>query len=165
MALHFDPIAEARRQWEEHGWDAVDAMSAVTSVVRAQQLAMSAISDVLSPLGLTFSRYEALVLLHFSRAGELPLGKMGDRLMVHPASVTNTIDRLEADGLVERVPHPTDRRTTLARITAEGTRAMEKGTAALVEIEFGVGVLSPGQLNQIDEVIRTLRRKSGDYES
>lgn len=165
MPLQFDPIAEARRQWESHGWTAVDAMSAVTSIVRAQQLAMGAIADVLSPLGLTFSRYEALVLLHFSRAGELPLGKMGARLMVHPASVTNTINRLEADGLVERVPHPTDGRTTLGRITDEGTRVMEKATAALVGIEFGLESLSGSQLNQIDELIRTLRRESGDFET
>lgn len=165
MALNFDPIAEARRQWKSHGWEAVDAMSAVTSIVRAQQLAMSAIAEVLTPLGLTFSRYEALVLLHFTVAGELPLGKMGDRLMVHPASMTNTIDRLEADGLVVRVPHPTDRRATLARITEDGTRVMEKATDALVGIEFGMGTLSKRQLNQIDDLIGELRRKSGDYES
>jgi DNA-binding MarR family transcriptional regulator len=165
MALNFDPIAEARRQWEDHGWDAVDSMSAVTSIVRAQQLAMASISETLAPLGLTFSRYEALVLLHFSRQGQLPLGKMGARLMVHPASVTNTIDRLEADGLVARVPHPTDRRTTLARITTDGTRVMDQATAALVDIEFGVGVLNSSELNQIDDLIRTLREKSGDYEA
>jgi DNA-binding MarR family transcriptional regulator len=165
MTLDFDPIAEARRQWENHGWESVDPMSAVTSIVRAQQLAMSAISEVLTPLGLTFSRYEALVLLHFSRAGELPLGKMGDRLMVHPASVTNTVDRLEADGLVERVPHPSDRRTTLARITQEGTAVMEKGTAELVAIEFGVGALSGAELNQLDRLIAVLRSRSGDFKT
>ena len=165
MPLDFDPIAEARRQWADHGWEATDAMSAVTSLVRAQQIAMSAIRDALSPLGLTFSRYEALVLLHFSREGQLPLGKMGDRLMVHAASVTNTIDRLEVDGLVERVPHPTDRRTTLARITTEGRRVMQRATAALVEIEFGLGTLSRRELNQLDSVIGTLRRRAGDYEA
>lgn len=164
MALDFDPIAEARRQWDNHGWEAVDAMSAVTSIVRAQQIAMSAISAALSPLGLTFSRYEALVLLHFSRKGELPLGKMGDRLMVHPASVTNTVNRLEADGFVERVAHPTDRRTTLARITDSGRRVMEQATSALVDIEFGVGRLEKPQLNELDDLIRALRRKSGDFE-
>ena len=42
---------------------------------------------------------------------------------------------------------------------------MEKATAALEEIEFGLGALSQRQLNQIDELIRTLRREAGDYNS
>ena len=56
------------------------------------------------PYGLTFARFEALALLSFSRRGALPLGKIGDRLQVHPTSVTNTVNRLERDGLVRRAP-------------------------------------------------------------
>ena len=63
---------------------------------------LSAVEDELRPFGLTFSSYEALMLLSFTSRGEMPLGKMSDRLMVHPASITNTIDRLEEHGLVER---------------------------------------------------------------
>ena len=113
MPLPFDPIAEARRNWGKHGWGAAEAMSAATSITRAHQILLRRIDGTLEPLGLNFSRFEALALLHFSRVGALPLGKIGDRLQVHPTSVTNTIDRLEADGLVARRPHPTDRRTTL----------------------------------------------------
>src|SRR5688500_17196209 len=79
-----DPIAEARRQWEAHGWAEPAAMAATTSIVRAHQLVLAAVDGALRPLGLTFSRYEALVLLTFSSRGALPLGKMGERLMVHP---------------------------------------------------------------------------------
>src|SRR4029453_19377505 len=97
-------------------------MSPTTSIMRAQQLILAAVDEALRPLDLTFARYEALVLLAFSRQGSLPMGKMGDRLMLHPTSVTNIIDRLERQGLVDRLAHPTDRRTTLAAITDEGRR-------------------------------------------
>ena len=125
--LGFDPILEARRQWAEHGWeDAADGMAAITSIFRAQQIFLGGIDGQLRPLGLTFARYEVLMLLLFSRQGSLPLNKVGARLQVHPTSVTNAVDRLEAQGLIRRVPHPTDRRTTLAKIQPEG-RALAEG--------------------------------------
>jgi len=90
--LQFDPIDEARSQWAKR-WEveASDAMAAATSIMRAQQVVLAAVDGVLRPFGLTFARYEGLVLLSFSRQGSLPLGKMGDRLMIHPTSVTNII--------------------------------------------------------------------------
>jgi DNA-binding MarR family transcriptional regulator len=103
MPLGVDPVAEARRNWEAHGWGAADAMVAATSIARAHQVVLAGVDGVLAPLGLTFSRFEALALLVFSRRGALPMGKIGDRLQVHPTSVTNTIGRLERDGLVRRV--------------------------------------------------------------
>src|SRR6476619_2771884 len=108
--LPFDPIDEAARQWGLR-WGAVDQMHAVTSLMRVQQLVLAQLDEILRPHGLTFARYEALVLLTFSRRGALPLGKMGERLQVHPTAVTSIGDRLEAQGLVTRVNHPTDRRT------------------------------------------------------
>ena len=121
--LAFDPIEEARGQWVAHGWRMPSHMAAATSVMRAQQIVLGRVDAALRPFGLTFARYEVLVLLHFSRRGSLPLGKMGDLLMVHPASITNAIDRLERDGLVRRTPHPTDGRTVLAEITRRRARA------------------------------------------
>ena len=41
------------------------------------------------------------MLLSFTRRGALPLGKVGERLQVHRTSVTNIVDKLEADGLVD----------------------------------------------------------------
>ena len=164
MGLSFDPIEQARINWVDAGWPKVDAMSAATSITRAHQIVLGRINEVLSPLGLTFSRFEALALLHFTKKGELPLGKIGTRLQVHPTSVTNTIDRLEGDGLVERVPHPTDRRTTLARITEAGRGAAEAAAAALGEVDFGVADLEAETLNAIDKSIRELRQRAGDFE-
>jgi hypothetical protein len=71
--LRFDPIAEARRQWDRNwGDEATPSMAAVTSIMRAQQIVMARLNELLEPLDLTFPRYEALVLLFYSRKGELP---------------------------------------------------------------------------------------------
>lgn len=162
--LPFDPIAEARRQWQSHGWgDAADGMAAVTSLMRAQQIVLARVEEVLRPHDLTFARYELLMLLQFSRLGELPLSRIGDRLQVHPASVTNAVDRLEAGGLVCRVPHPSDRRATLARITAEGRDRAGAATRALNAAVFTAPGLSGDDVTTLIDVLRTLRRQAGDF--
>ena len=97
-------------------------MAAVTSIMRVQQILLARLNDTLKPFDLTFPRYEALMLLFYSRKGALPLGKMGDRLQVHRTSVTNIIDGLERSGFVTREPHERDRRTTLAALTERAAK-------------------------------------------
>jgi DNA-binding MarR family transcriptional regulator len=162
--LRFDPIAEAGRQWRAHWPSApVDAMMAVTSVMRVQQILLQRLNDALEPFGLTFARYEALMLLHFSRAGALPLGKMGSRLQVHPASITNLVDGLERAECVQRAAHPSDRRTTLATITPHGREVAEAATTALHAIRFGTVPLGDEQLSAVTRILREARSGAGDF--
>ena len=161
--LHFDAIAEARRQWDAREWAAPAHMAAVTSIMRAQQIVIARVDEALRPCDLTFARYEALVLLYFSRQGELPMGKMGDRLMLHPTSVTNIIDRLEQQGFARRIPHPTDRRTVLAQITDEGRQVVEKATEAVTAMDFGVDALTVAELDGLTDLLRKLRIAAGDF--
>ena len=163
VPLPFDPIAEAHRNWDAQGWGRSAEMAAVTSITRAHQIALQRIDAALEPFGLNFSRFEALALLHFTRAGALPMGKIGDRLQVHPTSVTNTIDRREADGLVERRPHPTDRRTTLAAITRTGHTTVERAAAALADVRFGVDGLDGAALEAVVVILGPMRREAGDF--
>jgi len=162
--MPFDPIDEARVRWSEQ-WDpdVSDAMAAATSIMRAQQIVLAAVDGALRPFGLTFARYEGLVLLLFSSRGSLPLGIMGQRLMIHPASVTNIIDRLEVQGLVRRSPHPTDGRTTLAEITEGGRRLAREATKAVNDVAFGLGRLDVQDLEDLQRIIGTLRRGNGDF--
>ena len=161
-----DTIAEARRQWEEHGWgDAAEGMAAVTSVMRAQQIFQARVDEVLRPLALTFSRYELLMLLHFSQQGCLPLKKAASRLQVHPTSVTNAVDRLEAAGLVERLPHPTDGRGTLVAITEEGRHTALKATEVLNAEVFARPGLPARRVGTLVAVLEDLRKGAGDFES
>lgn len=162
MGLPFDPIDEAARQWGLR-WDGVPQMHAVTSLMRVHQLVLSRLDTVLKPHDLTFARYEALVLLAFTRRGSLPLGKMGERLQVHPTSVTPIVDRLESAGLVRRVPHPEDRRAVLAEITDSGRELVERATADLLEAGFGLSALGEDQLRGVSELLRPVREGAGDF--
>jgi DNA-binding MarR family transcriptional regulator len=160
--LPFDPIDEAARQWAQH-WDGVPQMHAVTSLMRVQQLVIGRLDALLKPLGLTFARYEALVLLSFSSRGSLPLGKMGERLQVHPTSVTSIVDRLETAQLVVRRRHPVDGRAVLAEITESGLTLVERATAELVGADFGLGALDDEGLRALSELLRPVRQSAGDF--
>jgi len=160
--LQFDPIERAGDLWERHFGDAT-AMRLATSVMRVQQLMIGALDAALKPFGLTFSRYEVLVLLLFSKEGSLPLSKIGERLMVHPTSVTSAIDRLEAQGYVVRVPDEDDRRRTLARLTPQGRATVRKATKAVTAIDFAITGLDRDQQARAYDLLRQLRQASGDF--
>ncbi|MDA8276827.1 MAG: MarR family transcriptional regulator [Actinomycetota bacterium] len=157
MEEDFDPIAEAKNHWAKRWPEHSSYMAAATSIMRAQQLILKATDDALRPYGLTFARYEALMLLSFTKRGELPLSKLGQRLMIHPTSVTNIVDRLAQDGLIERVPHPTDRRTTLAKITDLGKKLAEEATVAVHEVNFGISHLTDDDNQDVVRVVNSIR--------
>jgi DNA-binding MarR family transcriptional regulator len=138
-------------------------MAAVTSIMRAQQIVMARLNDLVEPYGLTFPRYEALMLLFYTRRGELPLGKISDRLQVHRASVTNVVDKLVDSGYVERVAHKHDRRAVLARITKEGRRVARLTTRRLNAARFGTEPLEDGSCELLYELLVGLRLGAGDF--
>jgi DNA-binding MarR family transcriptional regulator len=158
----FDPIAEAHRQWSARWPEHADHMAAVTSVMRVQQLLLARVEDTLKPYGLTFAAYEALRLLAFTRSGSLPMGKMGERLMVHPASVTNAISKLEQRGLVQRHLSPEDRRVVLATITKDGRALAGDATTALNQAAFGLPGFTRQQAAEMTAMLRTVRTVAGD---
>jgi DNA-binding MarR family transcriptional regulator len=160
--LPFDPIDEAARQWAAR-WEGVPQMHAVTSLMRVQQLVIGRLDALLKPFGLTFARYEALVLLSFSSRGSLPLGRMGERLQVHPTSVTSIVDRLESAELVTRRRHPQDGRAVLAQITGSGRSLVELATAELVGADFGLGALDDSRLEELSALLRPVRESAGDF--
>src|SRR4051794_27151903 len=159
-----DPISLARGNWERSGWaEVADGMVAVTSVMRAHQILLARVETALRPYGLSFSRFELLRLLAFSSTGALPITKASDRLQVHVTSVTHAIRRLEADGLVERTPHPTDGRTTLVRLTDLGRSTVEEATVTLNEQVFADIGISAAESSALAASIETLRRRAGDF--
>jgi DNA-binding MarR family transcriptional regulator len=160
--LPIDPITEARSHWDRR-WDGGAVMAAATSIMRGQQIVQAQVDEALRPYQLTFARYEALVLLSFTRTGALPMGKMGQRLMIHPTSVTNIVDRLEAQGLVRRLAHATDRRTTLVEITDEGRQLVQVATKDVVATAFGLDALSEEELDQLTGLLRKMRVGADDF--
>ena len=162
LELPFDPIDRAARIWEAR-FGPSPSMAAVTSIMRAQQILLGELDALLRPYELTFARYEALVLLSFSRAGYLPLRMIGERLMVHPTSVTNIISRLAGQGFVELRPNPDDGRGKLASITPAGLAVMRQATADLTAAEFGLGAYTEAELGEMFTLLRGLRLSAGDF--
>ena len=77
--------------------------------------------------------------------------------------MTNIIDKLEADGLVVRVPHSEDRRATLAEITDAGRAAAREATEVLNAADFGIGALPDRDLERLTSILRGLRVDAGDF--
>jgi DNA-binding MarR family transcriptional regulator len=159
-----DPIREARRQWVSHGWDeAAPGMEMVTSLVRVHQLLMERIDAVLRPHELTFARYEILRLLAFTRAGALPMTRLGSLLQVHPTSVTSAVDRLEKQQFVRRTRGESDRRVVLCSITDAGRSVVEKATAGLNQDVFASPGLDPARTATLTSLLGVLRASGGDH--
>ncbi len=162
--LSDDPIDLARANWVGHGWtDAADGMAVVTSIMRVQQVFLARVEAILRPSNLTFARFEVLRLLAFSRRGVLPVGKIGERLQVHPASVTNAVQRLEQDALVERRTNPNDGRSVLAAITPAGRLLVEDCTGRLNAEVFSIVPIPPEQQRRVFAALKTVRKAFGDF--
>lgn len=160
--LAFDPIDVAAHQWSSQ-WAETPRMRAVTSLMRVHQLVLTELDELLRPMGLTFARYEVLVLLSFSRRGALPLGKIGERLQVHATSVTPLVRRLEAAELIVRTPHPEDGRAVLASITPRGRAVMSQATDAIVGAQFALGALSEPDCERLSDLLTEPRKAAGDF--
>jgi DNA-binding MarR family transcriptional regulator len=163
--LPVDPIDVAVKHWESHGWDeAAPGMGVLTSIMRVQQIFAAQVDQVVRPHGLTFARYEVLMLLMFSRRGALPLGKIGERLQVHPASVTNAVAKLEQDGLIRRRPNPADGRGALAELTSTGRRVAQRATRSLNDEVFSSVALPADDLARVYDLLKQLRQAAGDFD-
>jgi DNA-binding MarR family transcriptional regulator len=158
--LDFDPIERAGDLWHQRVGDP-SAMRVATSIMRVDQLLSAEFDRVLRPFGISFARYEVLRMISFSREGTLTLAKIGERLMVHPASVTSAIDRLVSSGLVDRRRDQSDRRRVFASLTAEGEQVLKAATKTLTDIDFGLGAVSAADREVLFDALRVIR--AGDW--
>ena len=130
--------------------------------MRAHQLAMERIDAVLRPLDLTFARYEVLRLLAFTRAGAMPMTRLGSLLQVHPTSVTSAVGRLVKQGYAARERGPHDGRVVLASITDAGREVVELATERLNAELFASPGLAASETAQLTALLGALRAASGD---
>jgi DNA-binding MarR family transcriptional regulator len=76
--------------------------------------------------------------------------------------VTLAVDQLAGARLVRRMPHPSDRRTILARLTPAGHDAAISATAALADVSYGLGGLSGSAARRLAADLRAARSGLGD---
>jgi DNA-binding MarR family transcriptional regulator len=98
----------------------------LTTLLHAAHAAEHDLETKLGAIGLSLAKLAALKTL--AEAGEsLPLTQLAERLSCVKSNITQLVDRLEADGLVQRESDPKDRRTKLATLTAAGRKACREG--------------------------------------
>ena len=106
--------------------------------------------------GLSISKLGVLDAL-VANGEPLPLSRLAGKLACVKSNVTQLVDRLEADGLVRRVPDPTDRRSVLAEITADGVSRHEAGGRIVARIERDLfGELSEDDRNRLATTLQAL---------
>lgn len=164
-SIEADPIVEAYHLWVDNGWeDCATGVTAVTSLMRVHQVLTKRADRILAPIGLTFSRYELLVRLYF-RDGSLPLNQLGRAMQLHQTSITSLVDKLEAQGLIKRTPHPADRRSTIAQMTPAG-RALARRAITLLNTElFGDLGMTDAETRMLIGLLMKMRLAWHDIEN
>jgi DNA-binding MarR family transcriptional regulator len=158
--LPWDPVAEAARSWEDHGWsDAAPGMAAITSVLRAYRLYQAKMDVILRRYGLNALRYEVLIIIYFSKRSALRLGVIADRLQINPPTITYCVRSLEEINLVVREPNPTDGRGTLAVLTDKGKKVVREATAVVNAEVFEAVSLSEAECGTLNMLLFKLRHE------
>ena len=131
---------------------AVEALAAVRIAGRHLHLLQERWAEV---HGLTEGRMA--VLFRLFRCGPTPLGDLAEDLGTTPRNVTGLVDHLERDGLVERVPDPTDRRSVKATLTVAGKERIQAIWKEGLERQFEiVGDLNKEELAQLRHLCLSL---------
>ena len=126
-------------------------------VLHASSVLESRVEASLSEVGLSLAKLAALHRL--TEAGDsLPLGQLADRLSCVKSNVTQLVDRLEADGLVNRTGDPNDRRSRIAVLTDAGRSAFAKGTEIRMRVECEMfGVLTTQETETLHRLLAKLQ--------
>ncbi len=97
----------------------------ILAAVRAELRSFAHFTEeVVKSAGLTPRQHQVLVALRAAEGGELTIGQLAETLLLKPHSVSGLVDRLQATGLVERVPCENDRRSVILRLSGKAKQLM-----------------------------------------
>lgn len=107
--------------------------------------------------GLGVTEFAVLEVLH--HRGPLPLGEIGERILLTSGSTTYVADKLEERGLISRRACEDDRRVVYAELTTSGREVIERIFPAHAEaIRRAVNGLSPAERQRATELLKKLGR-------
>ncbi len=154
-----DAIDKIVSEWNRARPDLdVSATHVLQRITRLYLLQSSSFANVFRPFGLTFGEYEVLAaLLRSGPPHRLKPKDLVGALVLSSGAITNRIDRVEAAGLVKRMPDPDDRRGVLVALTEEGQRVLDQAARAHLDNEERLlGGLSPSQRKELADLLRRL---------
>ncbi|MBA3741821.1 MarR family transcriptional regulator [Sporichthya sp.] len=139
IAQRDEPLTRARNHWRgEHLGIHEEGFVAMTSVLRVHRMMTLAIEQEFKTHDIKLNDYLLLVTLELSENGTRPIARLANSLMIHPTTATLATDRLEARRLLSRSPHPSDRRATLVTITQAGRDLLQRASAVLDKLDYGL---------------------------
>lgn len=125
---------------------------------RTAESLMGGLSEVLKAFDLTATQYNVLRILNGAGTAGLPCREVSDRMVTRDPDVTRLLDRLEAQGLVERERLTTDRRVVVARISAAGLDVLVRANPAVTAfLKSAMTKLDPRALKSLSASLETLR--------
>lgn len=158
-----DPVYWAQHYWREQKFEGDEVPFLVfSSLLRYQRMAVTEVETQLRDHDLKLTDYLLLMTLQLSDSGTRLISSLARSLMVHATTATLATDRLEARNLVQRNPHPTDRRAIRIMITDEGRDIVRAASKSLSEVQFGMIGASPEMLEQFGLLLTDLREAAGD---
>lgn len=122
--------AHAVERWPEIDFDVETIVNRISKVDRYVERAAV---NTLKELGL--AQGELKVLLCVNRKGQRSAGEIAEHLLVSTGTMTNRLDKLEAAGLVRRLPDPEDRRGVLVELTPDGSATLDRYIAVQAKRE------------------------------
>jgi DNA-binding MarR family transcriptional regulator len=140
--------------------DAIEALLALLRTVRVHRTAVARQLESLDlDVGMTGARFTLLMTLYFSRENLLAQNEISRELNVSRTNITNLIDGLERDGLVERVPNPSDRRVSYAQLTESGRAVCVQLMPKMTDLmEDGLAGFSDDEKSQFKQFLYRVQR-------
>ncbi|MGQ0623857.1 MAG: MarR family winged helix-turn-helix transcriptional regulator [Sporichthyaceae bacterium] len=159
---HVDPIEWSRRRWQSEGLPDAERFAAMATVLRTAQVVGADLDKALRPHELSRTAFLLLATVRIAPGCALPLGRLSRHLMLHPTTVTLTIEALEKRGVISREPHPHDRRTVLATLTAAGRVFFDEVASALAGDGYALSAITAQLAVTATEILRQVRSELGD---
>src|SRR5689334_18480351 len=136
---------------------AIKGCSFAYQLGHAAQEVEARMERALGEVGLSLAKAKLLRHLHSSKE-PLPLGALAEKNSCVKSNVTQLMDRMESEGLVNRIPDPEDRRSVLAQITPEGRRRYEAAAKRLETAEAELlAPFSAAERQTLNEFLERLR--------
>jgi DNA-binding MarR family transcriptional regulator len=157
----FDPLDWVLEHWQAQDRPDAEHFLAVSALFRTHQAVTARQDEQLKQFDLTRTGYLLMVTLFLSKDQSRPLGQLSKQLMVHPTTITLVVDQLEERRILARNAHPTDRRTTVVKLTKAGRDLADKVTAAMAKVHFGIPIPQDMAVELV-ELLRNVRREIGD---
>lgn len=116
--------------------------------------------------GISLPEYEALLHLGRSPDRRLRMTQLASQVLLSKSGVTRLVDRLVADGLVERSTCPTDARGAEAVLTGLGLERLRAAADTHLDgvDRYFVSAVEPGDLAAVDRAMEAISRRTGDVD-